>query len=131
MTEPQIGTMGVEIRLDPADDDAEALDALTVALRRDLLDVSVVESVERPSAGPPPPGARGVDLLSVGTLLVTVIQAAGGLQAVAGVVQAWLSGQPDRSVTLTIDGDSIVAGGLSGADQARLVTAFIERHAGS
>jgi hypothetical protein len=123
-------TLDLEIQLGaPEGIDAEELDRLTAALRRELLEVGSVQDVSRPVEGPAPPGARGLELIAVGSLLVSLVKSAGGLQAVTGAIQAWLSGQPKRSVTLTLEGDTIEVAGLSSADQERLITTFIERHA--
>jgi hypothetical protein len=130
VTEPQSATFGLEIQLGGPDEAAaEELDALTSALRRELLEVTEVQEVVRPTVGTPPEGAKGLDVLAIGTLLVTVARSAGGLRAVTGAIRAWLSGQPDRTVKIRLGDDELVTGGLSAADQERLITAFIERHA--
>jgi hypothetical protein len=130
MGESTAATLDLEIRLGtPGEIDAEALDELTAALWRELLEVGSVQDVARPGEGPAPPGAKGLELMAVGSLLVTLVKSAGGLQAVTGAIQAWLSGQPKRSVTLTLAGDTIVVAGLSSLDQERLITTFIDRHA--
>ena len=52
--------------------DADEVDRLTLALRRELLDIDDVESVSGVSAGPAPPGTRGLDIAALGALAVTV-----------------------------------------------------------
>jgi hypothetical protein len=64
----------VEIGLEP-DADAAELDEETLELRQELLELDV-NAVERPAAGPPPEGARAIELALLGTLLVTAGQEA-------------------------------------------------------
>lgn len=130
MGESTAGTLDLEIHLGtPGEMDAEELDELTAALCRELLEVGVVQDVTRPGEGPAPPGSKGLELVAIGSLIVTLVKSAGGLKAVTGAIQAWLSGQPKRSVTLTLGGDTIVVEGMSSVDQQRLITTFVDRHA--
>jgi hypothetical protein len=123
-------SQGLEVRVGAGTDaDPEELERLTAALRRELLDVDTVDGVSQPAAGTAPPGSRAIDPLTIGTLLVTLVKSAGGLRAVTRAVQGWLSGQPKGEVTMEIDGDKLVVSGVSTADQERLITAWIERHA--
>ena len=60
--------MSEDIRVDfvsgPEMDPAE-IDALTRALRAEILQVEEVDRVEQPSAGPAPEGAKGLDVTAV------------------------------------------------------------------
>jgi hypothetical protein len=114
----------VEIGLEP-DADAAELDEETLELRQELLELDV-NAVERPAAGPPPEGARAIELALLGTLLVTA-----GQEAIGPVVRAiadWMTRRHSRSVKLTLGGDSIEATDLSDEDQRRLLEAFLARH---
>lgn len=125
----QPATVRVEVGLE-SESDAEELADLTARLQRQLRQLEV-DAVERPSEGPAPSGAKGPELLALGTLLVTLTKSAGGLTAVAKTVQTWLTGQHGRTVKLQLDGDTIELTGASSRDQERLVDAWIERHAGA
>jgi hypothetical protein len=127
MNDQQPATVHVEVGLE-AESDAEELAELTARLQRQLRQLDV-DAVDRPSEGPAPAGAKGPELLALGTLLVTLTKSAGGLTAVAKTVQTWLSGQRGRTVKLQLDGDTIELTGASSRDQDRLVEAWIERHA--
>jgi hypothetical protein len=108
--------------------DAEEVAASTEQLRRELLDLDV-EAVEQPAAGPPPPGAKGVELAALGTLVVTLAKS----QLLSGVVVAvrsWLAGQQQRSIKLELDGDVLELSGLSSKEQRRLTDEWLSRHTG-
>ena len=118
----------LRIELGAADEaGAEELDDATRRLRDELLELDV-EDVERPAGGRAPPGTRGPELASFGTLLVTLGPEA--LPLVVSAVGHWLSRQGRRSVTLELGDDRIEVGGASAEDQRRLIDAFVARHAG-
>jgi Effector Associated Constant Component 1 len=120
--------MRMLLELDPGfETDAEQLDELTSQLRRALLDLDV-ESVDRVRRDQAPPGARGVDLIALGTLLVTLAGSEGLLTELVAQVRSWLARSGQRSVRLEIDGDVLEVTGASSSDQARLITTWIERH---
>jgi hypothetical protein len=106
--------------------DQEELEQLTLQLRRELAELDV-DSIELQRTGPAPPGARAVDVLALGTLVVTLVRSSGMLSAVVGVVQSWLAGPRQRSVKLELDGDVLEVTGLSTADQRRLIASWIAR----
>lgn len=120
----------VELHLDAGDDaDAREIDELTSKLRRELSRTDV-DSVERPVAGEAPPGAKAADVVALGTLVVGLAKNAGMIKGLIDSVKDWLGRQrePQRTVEMEIDGDTIVVGGISSTEQERLITAFIERH---
>jgi hypothetical protein len=125
--EERSATLGIQVAVGP-DADAEEVAASTEQLRRELLDLDV-EAVERPTAGAPPPGAKGIELAALGTLVVTVAQSQLLTGVVAGV-RAWLAGSPQRSIKLELDGDTLELGGLSSREQRRLTDEWLRRHAG-
>jgi hypothetical protein len=118
----------LEIRLDAGDSDAEELAELTARLRRELLQLDV-DAVDRPPGGAPPPGAKAVELIAVGTLLVSLGRSATKLGSVVRTVQGWAGTRPQRTVKLELDGDTIEISGASSREQERLVDLWIERHA--
>jgi hypothetical protein len=107
-----------------ADADAEELDEETVRLRSELLELDV-EAVERQSGGPPPPGAKAVDVAVLGSLLVALGRDA--IPAVVRTIESWVSRRPDRSVKMELGGDSIELRSVSTEEQERLLGAFLER----
>lgn len=122
--------MGGELRVQLSEDgaDPERLDTLTGYLRRELLQLDV-EDVSTVKAGEPPDGARAVDVLAVGGLLVSLSNSA-GLRAVVSALRRWLAGggQTRRTVRLELDGDLIELSEVSAAEQERLIDVFVSRH---
>ncbi len=121
----------VKLRIDIGDaPDAEAgeLDEATVQLRRELLELDI-DDVERPAAGPPPPGTRGAEAVVLGTLLVTLGRE--GIRALGRVLTDWLSRNTRRTITLQLDEDVIELTNVSTENQQRLLDAFLARHVSS
>ena len=108
--------------------DAEEVDALTNQLRRQLLELDV-ESVEHISQGEAPPGARALDILLLGGLLVK--HSPEVLKTVIVTVQSWVGLHPGRSVELQMDGDTLKLTGVSSDQQQQLIALFVARHSGA
>jgi hypothetical protein len=123
--EEQPATLGVQVGVGSDADDEEVAEA-TLQLRRELLDLEV-DRVELVSGGDAPPGTRGVELAALGALLVTVSQSQ-LLGPVVAAVRSWLSGGPQRSIKLELDGDAIELTGVSSKEQRRLVDEWLRRH---
>jgi hypothetical protein len=119
--------LAVEVSAGPSAD-AEELDELVGHLRRELLELDV-DSVDRARGGPAPKGARAVDVLALGTLLVSLVDPATVLPTVVAAVEVWLRGRGQRSVKLEVDGDVLEVTGLSSQDQRRLIDGWLARHA--
>jgi hypothetical protein len=108
--------------------DAEELADLTRRLRSELLDLDI-DSVEPVAGGEAPAGAKGVELLAIGGLVVRFVLRAEVLRSVAHTAAAWVGRQRARSVKLTLDGDVLEVTGLSSAEQSRLIEVWVARHA--
>src|SRR3954451_15209994 len=116
----------LRLRLDLENDsDSEEQDELTRGLRDELLQLDVTD-VKRP-AGAAPEGARAIDAVALGTLLVTL--SGDTLGVVAKTIQRWISRAGSRTVSMEIDGDKIDLKGVSAEDQQKLIEAFVARHA--
>jgi hypothetical protein len=124
--------MASELRVQLAEDgaDAERLDELTRFLRDELLQLDV-DDVTALRVGEPPPGARVFDVVAVGGLLVSLSRSAEGLRPIVSAIRKWLArGEGTRrTVRLEIDGDALELSEASAADQERLVSLFVSRHA--
>ena len=120
---------GTHLQLQVGDDNAdpEELADLTARLRNELLDLDM-EAVEPLRTGPPPPGARAVDLMAIGTLIATFTRP-DLLVAVVAAVRTWLGGAGGRSVKLELDGDALELTGVSSKEQRRLTDEWLRRHA--
>jgi hypothetical protein len=125
-------TSAVRVQFGEDGADAERVDQLTGYLRGELLERGVADVKALP-AGPAPPGSRGFDVTTVGGLLVTLGQSAGGLRAIVATVREWLSrgGRVKRTVRLEIDGDVLELSEATLSDQDKLVDLFVSRHSGS
>jgi hypothetical protein len=108
--------------------DSEELAALVQRLRGELLDLDV-DRVEPLTAGEAPEGAKGVELLALGVLVVQFVLQPGVLTSIVDGVRSWLQRQSVRSVKLTLDGDSLEVTGVSSEEQDRLVELWIARNA--
>jgi hypothetical protein len=108
--------------------DAEELAELTQRLRDELLELDV-DAVEPATGGAAPEGAKGLELLAVGGLVVRFAMKAPVLRAVVDTNVGWLGRQQARSVKLTLDGDTLELTGVSSDEQQRLIELWVARHA--
>ncbi|BCB76744.1 hypothetical protein GCM10022251_49900 [Phytohabitans flavus] len=112
------------------EDDAETGERLARRLRNQIRELDVESVVPASPAAVPPAGAKGVDPLTLGALIVTLSASGGVFVALINTVGAWLGRQTGRHrVSLTIDGDTIELDGATSAQQRQLVEAFLRRHA--
>jgi hypothetical protein len=120
-------TAQLTVRVEDEEADPEEIAELTSRLRRELLELDV-EAVESLRLGEPPPGSRAVDLVALGTLIVTFARSE-LLVTVITAVRAWLAGSQQRSVKVTLDDDTLELTGLSSKEQRRVIDQWLERHA--
>lgn len=108
------------------DADPEEIDALTRALRAEILEVDEVDRVEQASAGPAPEGSKGLDVAAIGALVVGV---APGVQAVAKVIEvvrSWLANRSPSTPPLQMSiGDKSITVVADKSQQDALVAAFV------
>jgi hypothetical protein len=121
------GELALEVETLP-DTDSEELAALVQRLRAELLDLDV-DRVEPLTAGEAPEGAKGVELLALGGLVVQFALQPEVLTSIVDGVRSWLQRQSARSVKLTLDGDALEVTGVSSEEQDRLVELWIARNA--
>lgn len=121
------GQLEINLHVD-ADVSPFEMEELTAAVRRELLQLDV-ESVDRVAGGPAPEGARGIDLGAIGALVVNLGKATPVLGQVVEAIQAWASRAPNRTVKLTLAGDTLELGGMSEADQHQVIRDWMARHA--
>ena len=111
------------------DDDISPLEMeeLTAAMRRELLKLDV-QSVDRVSGGPAPEGAKGVELAELGALVVSFGQAVPALGQVLAAIRGWITRSPNRTVEITLDGDTLKVGGISESQQRKVIKDWMARH---
>lgn len=119
----------LEINLHVDDDISPLeLEELTAAMRRELLQYDV-DSVDRVSGGPAPEGSRGIDVAAIGALVVSLGKATPVLGQVVEVIRAWAARSPNRTVKLTLAGDTLEVGGMSESEQHQVIKDWMVRHA--
>jgi hypothetical protein len=110
--------------------DEEELERLARSLRAELLQLDV-DAVEPAATGPAPDGARAVEALMVGALVVRLAQESEALSSVVRTVRGWLGADPERKVRIELGGDILELTGSSDEERQRIVDAWIERHGGA
>jgi hypothetical protein len=118
------GLMTITIHEERADD--ERLDALTTALRRELM-VLDVEDVEWVRQGEIPPGARAVELAAVGALLVIFKESAELVKGIVTAVRSWMmAAPPGRSVEITVGDATLKVASATVEQQDKLIIEFLD-----
>lgn len=117
----------VELYAEGEQFDDDELERMRLALRREFLELSEVEAVGTVSAGPAPPGTRGLDIAAIGALAVSVQPTIDVLEKVFGLLRGWL-GRNSSTMRVTVNGQSIELSPTK-EQQAALVEAFIANSA--
>ena len=120
----------VLVLLSEDDADPQRLATLSGLLRAELLQLEV-DDVTSLRTGEAPPGSRAVDPAAVGALVVLLGQSAQSLTPVIGAIRAWLARGHGvrRTVRIEIGGDVLELSEASAAEQDRLVSLFVSKHA--
>jgi hypothetical protein len=118
--------LGIQVAVG-AGDDAEEADRAAAQLRRELLGLDI-GAVGVPGMGAPPPGSKGVDVATVGALVVGFTDPQ-VLVAIMETVRAWLAGAPRRTIKMELGGDMLEMTGVSSTEQRRLADEWLARHA--
>ncbi len=108
--------------------DPVELDQLTGQLRRRLLELDV-DDVRAVRTDEIPPGAKPVDPVTLGALIVTAGPAV--VKAVGDLVGRWMENRPIQTVKLTIGEESLELSSASPEERERLVDLFVARNAGT
>ncbi|WP_406458138.1 hypothetical protein OH768_28095 [Streptomyces sp. NBC_01622] len=123
--------MDVLLRLAPAADaDREETERLVARVRTELreLDLDALQLHIAPGAVAPS-GAKGVDPVTVGAVVLALSAPGGVLIALVETLRDWLGRQSARHrVSVTIDGDTIELERASADERRELVDAFVRRH---
>jgi hypothetical protein len=115
--------LSVELQAGP-DTDAEELAQIADQFRAELLDLDV-DTMRQPVLGTAPEDAKGAGLLVAGQLVANPE----ALASIFHAVRSWLGRNLARSVGLTLGGDALEVGGVSSAEQDRLIDLWVSRHA--
>jgi hypothetical protein len=121
--------MGEDIRVEfvsGPDADPGEMDALTSALRAEILEVDEVDRVDQVSAGPAPEGSKGLEVAAIGALVVGVAPGVQAIAKVIEVVRGWLAGRSASTPPLQMSiGDKSIVVKADKKQQDELVAAFI------
>ena len=108
--------------------DVEDLEGLTRQLRTELLELDV-EAVDLVRAGEMPAKAKAGDPITWGMLLLTFVSG-GGLAALIGLLQAWLTRHGQSSVTVKIGDDELTVTGNPTEQQQEAIDVWLRRQRG-
>lgn len=111
---------------EPGADDEE-LAGLTELLRQEILTLDV-DSVTPVMLGPAPPDSKGLDVAAIGSILVML---QGGVELatkVMSAIKSWLgrASTPDRSLKLTMNGQTLELSAATAEQQQRLIDEFVQ-----
>lgn len=100
--------MDVLLGLTPdGDADPEEVERLTARLRAELRGLDV-EALRPLSDGAPPDGAKAVDPVTVGAVVLALSAPGGVLTSLVETLRDWLGRQSARNrISVTIDGDTL------------------------
>lgn len=124
------GQIEVRVGLAGGDLDSDALAECATMLGQELADLDVDE-VAALTSGSAPPGAKGVELLAVGALVVKLAKSTKVLGQVVDTMRDWLRRNHADSIRLEIDGDVIEIKGAAQEERKVLIDAWVNRHSGS
>jgi hypothetical protein len=93
-------------------------------LRTELLELDVL-GVDTKAAMPTPEHAKGLG--AVAGALVVRLGSLSGLRAVLEVIRSW-AGRTNRTVEVSLDGDTLKVVGATSAQQEKIIDAWIARH---
>jgi hypothetical protein len=110
-----------------APDDEEAIAESALALSHELAELDIDEVVPA-SAGDAPEGAKGVELLALGGLLIKLGRSSKVLREVVDAIRDWVGRGEGRSVKMTVDDDVLEITGASKTDVKQLIDAWVQRH---
>ncbi|MEJ2852121.1 MULTISPECIES: effector-associated constant component EACC1 [unclassified Saccharothrix] len=111
------------------DVDPDSADRLARRLRAEVAQLDV--DARLAADGPVPEGAKGVDAVTLGAVVVALSAAGGVFPLVIETVRDWLARQGARHrVSVTIDGDTIALERASADERQALVDAYVRRHSG-
>ncbi|MCC5032160.1 hypothetical protein DMH02_002505 [Streptomyces sp. WAC 00631] len=108
--------------------DAEESERLTTRLRAELrgLDIDTLQVL---ADGAPPEGAKAVDPVTAGAVVLALSAPGGILTSLVGLLQDWLGRQSARHrVSVTIDGDTVELEQATPEERRQVIDAFVRRH---
>jgi hypothetical protein len=124
------GVLRVAVRLEPdSDADAEETDRLARRLRAELTELDL--DLTAVADGEIPPGAKGVDPVTVGSLMVAFSASGGVFTGLVETLKDWLGRQSGKHrIKVTIDGDTLELERAAPTERQQLIDTFVRKHGG-
>jgi hypothetical protein len=121
--------MDVLLGLTPdGDADPEEVEELAARLRAELRELDI-EALRPLSDGAPPDGAKAVDPVTVGAVVLALSAPGGVLTSLVETLRDWLGRQSARNrISVTIDGDTLELEQASADERRELIDQFVRRH---
>lgn len=120
-------TIPVVLVLDTGDGDEEHAEEQLQHLTTELSELDL-DSIDRVTQGPPPPGSRSTEAVQLGALILGLGGSGALLPVLAAVVQDWLNRRRAGSIRMKIGEDEIELTGASDEVQRGALEAFLRRH---
>ncbi len=118
-------SLRLHVQVEEADADPGRVDDLTRSLRRELL-AADVERVDPVSDGPAPAGTRGLDAVTIGSLLVATSSSALAATQAITAIRGWVSRtSKDCTVKISVGDFSLTLPGAATPQQQQLVAEFV------
>jgi hypothetical protein len=102
----------------------EEFEQVTRRLRKDILELDV-EDVDLVKTEELPEGARSGEVVTLGSLLVTLAASSGVLPSLINTIQSWLKRNEGHSITLELGGDKLEVKGISSQTQQQLIDEWL------
>ncbi|PTH90329.1 hypothetical protein C9J60_05060 [Streptomyces sp. A244] len=113
--------------LDTGDGDEDYAEEQLQHLIAELSELDL-DSLDRVTRGPPPPGSRSTEAVQLGALILGLGGSGALLPALAAGVQDWLNRRRSGSVRLKIGEDEIELTGMGNEMGQRALEEFLRRH---
>ncbi|WP_146192620.1 effector-associated constant component EACC1 [Streptomyces sp. A244] len=120
-------TKPVVLVLDTGDGDEDYAEEQLQHLIAELSELDL-DSLDRVTRGPPPPGSRSTEAVQLGALILGLGGSGALLPALAAGVQDWLNRRRSGSVRLKIGEDEIELTGMGNEMGQRALEEFLRRH---
>ena len=119
----------IQLRLQVAEAglDSEELADRATALVGELSQLDV-DDISPVTEGEAPPGSKGLELATIGAMIVTLVRSREKLAEVVATVRDWLGRGGGGNVRLEIDGDVLEVSDVSAAERKKLIDTWVQRH---
>jgi hypothetical protein len=117
----------LQVELPVGDGDAGDLAERVGSLSAELLELDI-DDVAPATEGEAPEGAKGLELVALGALVVKLGRSAKVLHQVVDAIRDWAGRNDSRTVKVALDGDVLEITGASAGDVKTVVDAWVLRH---